>query len=75
MADTPSGAQGKQPQPRGRFGEGAPDHPSAASTEASHKGDSEQQVARSAGPPPRVGGGGEDTADRPPIIDRSQDSY
>jgi hypothetical protein len=74
MADTPSGAQGKHPDPTGRFGEGAPDEAAAVSPEPSHKGDSEQHESRSAGPSPRVGDG-EDTADRPPLIDRSQDNY
>ena len=73
MADTPSGAQGKQPDPTERFGEGAPDQ-AAASPEPSYKGDSQQDESRSAGPSPRAGGG-EDTADRPPLIDRSQDDY
>ncbi len=72
MTETPSAPQGRQPDPTGRFGEGAGDKQGYDSAPG-YKGDSVQHVSRASGQP--RSGGDEDTADRPPVIDRSQDSY
>jgi hypothetical protein len=68
MPDTASRPSGMQPHPTGPFGEGAPDLPPGSAEPPSHPGDSVRHVSRSA-PVPRVRGD-EDTAERPPAIER-----